>query len=71
MASNDSDKGSHVAGKSEAMRRSKREYIEVVMYSYGMTRKEALQYIRNATPEALEALIDGYENECRKAFYND
>lgn len=53
------------------MKRSKREYIEVVMYCYGMTKKEAAQYIRNATPEALEALMDGYENECRKAFYND
>ena len=71
MASNDSDKGSHVAGKSEAMRRSKREYIEVVMYSYGMTRKEALQYIRNATPELLEELLNGYRAECKKNFYSD
>lgn len=53
------------------MKRNKNEYIEVVMYCYGMTRKEALQYIRNATPETLEALMDGYKNECRKAFYND
>ena len=53
------------------MKRSKRAYIEVVMYCYGMTKKEAAQYIRNATPEALEALIYGYKNECRKAFYND
>ena len=64
------DKGK-AAGKSEAMRKSKREYIEVVMYCYGMTRKEALQYIRNATPETLEELLNGYRAECRKNFYSD
>lgn len=53
------------------MKKSKREYIEVVMYCYGMTKKEAAQYIRNATPETLEALMDGYKNECKKNFYSD
>ena len=53
------------------MKRSKKEYIEAVMYSYGMTRKEALQYIRNATPETLEELMNGYRAECKKNFYSD
>lgn len=53
------------------MKRSKKEYIEVVMYCYGMTRKEALQYIRNATPETLEELLNGYKAECKKNFYSD
>jgi len=53
------------------MKKSKREYIEAVMYCYGMTRKEALQYIRNATPELLEELLNGYTAECRKNFYSD
>ena len=54
------------------MKKSKREYIEeVVMYCYGMTRKEALQYIRNATPELLEELLNGYRAECKKNFYSD
>ena len=64
------DKG-NAAGKGEAMKRNKNEYIKVVMYSYGMTRKEALQYIRNATPELLEELLNGYKAECKKNFYSD
>ena len=53
------------------MKRNKSEYIEAIMYSYEMTKKEALQYIRNATPELLEELLNGYKAECRKNFYSD
>ena len=71
MASDDSNKGSHEAGKRESMNRRKSEYIEVVVYWFGMTKKEALQYIRNATPELLEELLNGYRAECKKNFYSD
>ena len=64
------DKG-NAAGKSETMKRNKSEYIKVVMYWFGMTKKETAQYIRNATPETLEELMNGYRAECKKNFYSD
>lgn len=53
------------------MKRNKNEYTEVVMYWFGMTKKEAAQYIRNAEPEILEELLNGYKAECKKNFYSD
>ena len=53
------------------MKRNKSEYIEAIMYSYEMTRKEALQYIKTATPELLEELRKEYRAECKKNFYSD
>ena len=64
------DKGK-AAGKRENMKRNKSEYIKVVMYCYGMTKKEALQYIKTATPELLEELRKEYRAECKKNFYSD
>lgn len=45
--------------------------IEAVQYAYGMSKKEARQYIKNATLETVAELVAEYTGTARAAFYND
>lgn len=51
------------------------KFISAYMYDYGVTRAEAAEAYRNCTRDGkhgyIEAIIDGYEAECKKAFYED
>ena len=50
-------------------------FITAYMYSYGATKKEAARVYRdcliNENIGYIEAIIDGYYNETKKAFYED
>lgn len=45
--------------------------IEIVKNNYGMTTKEAKEYIKTINEETKKALIDGFKQNAKKAFYDD
>lgn len=45
--------------------------LEIVKYNFGFTNKEAEDYIKSINEKTKKALIDGYYQETKKAFYND
>lgn len=45
--------------------------LDAVQYAFGMTKKEAREYIKNASPETITELVRGYKGDAQKAFYND
>lgn len=49
----------------------KERFITAYKWSYGATRKEALEVYRKATPEYINAIIDGFELNAKKSFYDD
>lgn len=49
----------------------KKAILEAVQYAFGMTKKDAVRYIKNATPEAIAELVTEYNEAARKSFYND
>ena len=52
-------------------RYDKSRCLEALKWSYGMTTKEAEEFYREAEPETLEAIVDGYERNASKSFYCD
>lgn len=53
----------------------KDQFIRAYMYSYGSSKKEALQEYKKCIASGnmgfISALIAGYQAECKKAFYED
>lgn len=45
--------------------------IEIVKNNYGMTTKEAKEYIKTINEETKKALINGFYQNAKKSFYND
>jgi hypothetical protein len=45
--------------------------IEIVKNNYGMTTKEAKNYIKTINEETKKALFDGFYKNAKKSFYND
>ena len=45
--------------------------LEIVKYNFGFTNKEAKNYIKSIDEKTKEALIAGYNQETKKAFYED
>lgn len=53
------------------------KYIEAVQWMFGMSKKEAEKYIRNCKKNGeggekiLDTILDGFEDNARKSFYED
>lgn len=47
------------------------KFIKAYCYCYGETKKKAAEVYRKATAEYIQAVIDSYDHDTRKAFYND
>ena len=45
--------------------------LEAVCWFFGMNKKEAREYIRNADNLTLQAIAEGYTTNCKREFYND
>lgn len=45
--------------------------IQIVKWYFGITTKEAKEYIKNASKETLENIQKCYKNQCKSTFYND
>lgn len=45
--------------------------LEAVCWYFGMTKKEARIYIKSTDNAILKAIVKGYGNHCKRAFYND
>ena len=55
---------------------TKKEFITAYIYSYGATQKHAESMYKKVVIEEgntnyMKLIIDGYRQDCRKAFYND
>ena len=50
---------------------SKDDFIAAYCYSYGATKKAALQAWKTSSNNYKKYLVDGYKMECKKGFYND
>ena len=45
--------------------------IEIIKNYYGLTTLQAKEYKKNVSKKTIELIKNSYENECKKAFYND
>lgn len=45
--------------------------IEAVQWMFGMNKKEARQYIKEADSSTVVAIVSAYENNAAKSFYAD
>ena len=45
--------------------------LESVCWFFGMNKKEAREYIKNADKLTLQSIAEGYKTQCKRAFYND
>ena len=49
----------------------KKRLIDAYIWSYGTTKKEAMQAYKTLDNDFITAIIDIYENNAKKSFYND
>ena len=49
----------------------KQRFINAYMRNYGTTKKEAMQTYKTLDNDFITAIIDVYENNAKKSFYND
>ena len=51
------------------------KYIEAVQYAYGMSKKDAANYVktklRNNDEKSLKLLVEEFSSNARKSFYED
>lgn len=45
--------------------------LEAVCWFFGMNKKEAREYIKNADNLTLQVIAEGYTTHCKRTFYND
>lgn len=45
--------------------------IDIIKSYFGMTTKEAKNYIKNTDEKIILAIIEGFKKEAKKTFYND
>jgi hypothetical protein len=50
---------------------SKKECIDAIQDQYGKNKKEAEEYYKSADAKTLEALVDGFKGNAKKAFLDD
>lgn len=50
---------------------SKHDFIIAYCYSFGASKSTAEKVYNAATPEYIAAIIDGWRQDARKAFFND
>lgn len=50
---------------------SKKECIDAIQDQYGKNKKEAEEYYKSADAKTLEALVDGFNGNAKKAFLDD
>lgn len=50
---------------------NKYDFVTAYTYSYGSTKKEALQVWKTTDTKYHNAIIEGFKNDARSAFYND
>lgn len=49
----------------------KNDFIKAFCYCYGVSKKNALSVYKSASIKYIKAVIDSYNNDVKKAFYND
>lgn len=47
------------------------KYIEILQFYYGCTKKQAREWLKSYTKERLQLLEQGYEEQLKRAFYED
>ena len=50
---------------------NKKELIEAVQFYYGVSKKQAKEWIKDYSLERKQYLIEGYREQLHKAFYED
>ena len=53
------------------MKVSESKMIDVVMYAYGFSKKEAKKFLKNITEERKELLWREFSENAKRAFYQD
>ena len=52
-------------------KRIRDEFVKAYQWSFGSTKKEALERYKGASPEFIYELIRGFIDNAKKAFYDD
>lgn len=49
------------------------QVLDAIQWTFGMSRKEAQKYYRKHAKDRilLQTILDGYNQHCKQAFYND
>ena len=50
---------------------NKTELLNAVIWFFGFTKKEATAYLKTASKETQQAILEGWNDQAEKAFYND
>lgn len=45
--------------------------VDLVMWMFGFTKKEAKSYIAKCSPETLDEIKNTFRSQAKKSFYND
>lgn len=57
--------------KENEQKPNKAEFLTAYVYAYGTTKKQAEKAYKEASANYINAIIEGYHQDTRKAFYND
>lgn len=57
--------------KENEQKPNRADFINAYIYAYGATKKEAEKAYKAASVNYIKAIIEGYRQDTRKAFYND
>lgn len=57
--------------KENEQKPNRADFINAYCYTYGATKKEAEKTYKAASANYIKAIIEGYHQDTRKAFYND
>ena len=47
------------------------KYVEAVQWMFGMNKNEAEKYVKKTDQKMLNAILEGFQNNGKKSFYND
>lgn len=64
-------KASTVVDAASKCKYSKKDCIDAIQDQYGKNKKEAEEYYKSADAKTLEALVDGFKGNAKKAFLDD
>lgn len=56
-------------GKNKMSKFEKMELLDAVIYAYGFTKREALEYIKKASNKTKQNIIKGFKQDAIKNFY--
>lgn len=50
---------------------TRREVVTAIMWCYGVSKRQAKEWLKNYSEERCRFLVEGWKENCRKSFYKD